>query len=146
MLKEQYDAIPDTDSVMGNMMFDPMWTQNPAQLALLCTLTEDCVGFTSDGFIKISVAPFHAPGMTLYMKKGLGRDLRVRLRAMRPTKPLDPIAQSLERLQQFNQNVGHHASRGRTLGADEQEGDHATPLIRTPRDAVIQAIPHHRAM
>jgi hypothetical protein len=136
MLKEQYDAVPDTDCVTGNSMFDPMWTQNPNQLALLCSLTEDCVGFTSDGFMKLSLSTFHAPGMTLYVKKGLSHDVKSRLHTLRPTKPLDPISESLQRFQQFNQNVGSRAAAE----------DHSYSPPRTPRDTVIQSIPRHREL
>lgn len=132
MLFEQYDVHADSDSIQGNFIFNPMWTQEPKQLAMLCNLIEECVGFNSDGFMKRTLGSvITSPGSTLYVKKGLTSIAKSKLRQLRDggIGHHDAIADAMEELHRFH--------------LKQQKEKRPTLEARNPVDEIIQRIPRH---
>merc|ERR1712232_374378 len=71
-LVANYDILFDTDANQNDLLLQPAWTKDPAQLLFLCNLDLDCVAVNSNGwFKKQTIHKEASPGTTLYVKKKL---------------------------------------------------------------------------
>ena len=52
----KYVAYEDTDAVGNDILADPAWNNLVGQLAFLCDVNPDCVGFNDNGYLKRSVS------------------------------------------------------------------------------------------
>eukprot|EP00747_Dinoflagellata_sp_TGD_P193683 gnl/TRDRNA2_/TRDRNA2_60164_c1_seq1.p1 gnl/TRDRNA2_/TRDRNA2_60164_c1~~gnl/TRDRNA2_/TRDRNA2_60164_c1_seq1.p1 ORF type:complete len:359 (+),score=41.28 gnl/TRDRNA2_/TRDRNA2_60164_c1_seq1:30-1079(+) len=65
-----YDVLSDTDANQNDLLLQPAWTKDPAQLLFLCILDPDCVAVNSNGWFKTqAIHKEVSPGTTFYVLK-----------------------------------------------------------------------------
>ena len=67
---DQYVIYGDSNAIGNDLLEYPAWNTLVGQLAYLCNVHPDCVGFNSDGYLKKFVGDrVHSKGTTLYVKR-----------------------------------------------------------------------------
>jgi len=75
-LVANYDILLDVDSNQNDLLLQPAWTKDPAQLLFLCNVDPDCIAVNSNGwFKKQTIRKEASPGTTLYVKKKVAEPL-----------------------------------------------------------------------
>ena len=65
-----YEVYSDSDADGNDILENPAWNKLVGQLAYLCNVNPDCVGFNSNGYLKRSVSNRrYSAGTTLYVKQ-----------------------------------------------------------------------------
>lgn len=65
----KYVAFKGLNMVGGDYIVNPMWTNDPDRMKVLCSLTQSCVGFNTQSQMKMAKGNFRlAPELTLYIR------------------------------------------------------------------------------